>query len=100
VILIFVPFPTCSSSKNQDSINKCQREEQGLAGGVSMELKTMSLLSLAPENDNNFPREGMQVEVLTAQFRLQAEGRKTKFAKCTHIRLNAQCGTGQTPKIH
>jgi hypothetical protein len=28
-------------------------------------LKTMSLLILAPENVNNFPREGMQVEVLT-----------------------------------
>jgi hypothetical protein len=63
-----------------------------------MELKMMSLLILAPENVNNFPREEMQVEVLTAQFCLQAEGRKTKFAKCTHIRLNAQCGTGQTPK--
>jgi hypothetical protein len=98
VIPIFVPFPTCSSSKNQDSINKCWREEWGLAGGVPMKLKTMSLLILAPENVNNFPREGMQVEVLTMQFRLQAEGQKTKLAKCTHIRLNAQCSTGQTPK--
>jgi hypothetical protein len=65
VIAIFVPFPTCSSSKNQDSINKGWREEWGLARGVPMELKMMSLLILAPENVNNFPREGMQVEVLT-----------------------------------
>jgi hypothetical protein len=98
VIPIFVPFPTCSSSRNQDSINKGRREERGLAGGVSMDLKMMSLLILAPENVNNFPREGMQVEVLTTRFFLQAEGWKTKFAKCTHIYLNAQCGTGQTPK--
>jgi hypothetical protein len=60
-----MPFPTCSSSKNQDSINKDQREEQKLAGGVPIELKMMSLLILAPENVNNFPREGMQVELLT-----------------------------------
>jgi hypothetical protein len=90
VILIFVPFPTCSSSsKNQDSINKGWREEWGLAGRAPMELKMMSLLILAPENVNNFPREGMQVEVLTVRFYLQAEGWKTKFAKCTHIHLNA-----------
>jgi hypothetical protein len=63
-----------------------------------MRLKMMSLLILAPENVNNFPREGMQVEVLTARFHLQAEGQKTKFAKCTHIRLNAQCSAAQTTK--
>ena len=99
-ILMFLTFPTCStSSKNHNSINNTWREGWGLARGAPKEWKTTSLLILAPKMSITSWGKGMQNEVLTTcSFACRQKARRLNLPTAPISTLMHNAAQDRDPK--